>query len=61
VVTDDDAGFPLQSHVRHEEFGEGTVTDLEGDRITVLFDDAGYKTLSLALVEAEGLLERSEE
>jgi ATP-dependent DNA helicase RecQ len=58
AVTDEDAAFPLQSHVRHEEFGQGTVTDLEEDRITVLFDDAGYKTLSLDLVEDEGLLER---
>ena len=56
----DDAAFPLQSHVHHEEFGEGTVTDLEEDRITVLFDDAGYKTLSLELVEEEGLLGRVE-
>jgi ATP-dependent DNA helicase RecQ len=56
AVTDDDAGFPLQAHVRHEEFGDGTVTDLEEDRVTVLFDDVGYKTLSLHLVEEEGLL-----
>jgi ATP-dependent DNA helicase RecQ len=60
AVADDDAAFPLQSHVRHEEFGEGTVTDLEEDRVTVLFEDAGYKTLSLDLVEEEGLLERVE-
>ncbi|HET7532502.1 MAG TPA: RecQ family ATP-dependent DNA helicase, partial [Nocardioidaceae bacterium] len=58
VATDDGAAFPLQSQVRHKEFGEGTVTDLEDDRITVLFDDVGYKTLSLELVENEGLLER---
>lgn len=49
--------FPLQSHVRHAEFGEGTVTDIEEDRITVLFDDVGYRTLSLALVEEQELLE----
>jgi ATP-dependent DNA helicase RecQ len=59
AVTDDDAGFPLQSHVRHQEFGEGTVTDLEEDRVTVLFDDVGYKTLSLQLIEEDGLLERT--
>ncbi|HEU4511818.1 MAG TPA: RecQ family ATP-dependent DNA helicase, partial [Nocardioidaceae bacterium] len=55
---DEGAAFPLQSKVQHDEFGEGTVTDLEEDRITVLFEDAGYKTLSLDLVEDEGLLER---
>jgi ATP-dependent DNA helicase RecQ len=59
AVTDEDAGFPLQSQVHHEEFGDGTVTDLEEDRVTVLFDDVGYKTLSLQLIEEESLLERT--
>jgi ATP-dependent DNA helicase RecQ len=54
-----DAAYPLQSQVRHEEFGSGTVTDLEEDRITVLFDDVGYRTLSLEVVEEQGLLERA--
>ncbi|MDX6324637.1 MAG: ATP-dependent helicase RecQ [Nocardioidaceae bacterium] len=49
--------FPLQSQVRHHEFGAGVVTDLEDDRITVIFEDVGYKTLSLELVEQQGLLE----
>jgi len=53
------AAFPLASEVRHPEFGEGTVTDIEEDRITVLFEDVGYKTLSLELVEEQGLLERA--
>ena len=30
--------------------------DLEGDRVTVLFEDAGYRTLALDIVEDEGLL-----
>lgn len=60
VVTGEGSAYPLQSHVRHDEFGEGTVTDLEEDRITVLFDDAGYKTLSLELVDSDGLLERTD-
>jgi ATP-dependent DNA helicase RecQ len=54
-----DDAYPLQSQVRHEEFGSGTVTDLEEDRITVLFDDVGYRTLSLEVVEEQGLLERA--
>jgi ATP-dependent DNA helicase RecQ len=29
----------------------------EGDRIVVLFDDVGYRTLSLEAVAARGLLE----
>ena len=49
--------FALQSAVRHDEFGDGVVTDVEDDRLTVLFDDVGYKTLSLELVEREELLE----
>ncbi len=57
VVGDDGARFRLQSHVRHEEFGQGTVTDLEEDRITILFEDVGYRTLSLRLVEEHNLLQ----
>ena len=38
-------------------FGVGTVTDVEEDRITVLFEDEGYRTLALDLVEERGLLE----
>ena len=58
TVDDDDAPYPLQSQVRHPEFGQGSVTDLEEDRLTVLFDDVGYRTLSLDLVQEQGLLER---
>ncbi|HEU4338060.1 MAG TPA: RecQ family ATP-dependent DNA helicase [Nocardioides sp.] len=54
-----DPGVPyaVQSTVRHAEFGLGTVTDVEDDRITVLFEDEGYRTLALDLVEERGLLE----
>ncbi len=55
-VPDDDAEWPLQSRVRHQEFGEGTVTDVEEDRITVLFEDVGYRTLSVDLVREQDLL-----
>ncbi|PWN02772.1 recombinase RecQ [Nocardioides silvaticus] len=51
-----DAPYPVQSRVEHDEFGPGVVTDVEDDRLTVLFDDVGYRTLSLEVVEAEGLL-----
>jgi ATP-dependent DNA helicase RecQ len=60
VVSDDGSAFPLQSHVHHDEFGPGTVTDLEDDRITVLFEDVGYRTLSLRLVQEHQLLRKSE-
>jgi ATP-dependent DNA helicase RecQ len=55
-VRSDEGPFPVQSRVRHDEFGPGVVTDVEDDRLTVLFDDVGYRTLSLELVEEHGLL-----
>jgi ATP-dependent DNA helicase RecQ len=51
------APYPLQSTVRHEQLGNGTVMDLEPGKVTVLFDEVGYRTLDLALVEEQGLLE----
>ena len=55
---DANPGYTVQTPVRHSEFGEGTVMEVEGDRITVLFTDVGYRTLAIELVEQEGLLER---
>ena len=49
--------FRLQSRVTHDEFGDGVVTDVEEDRVTVLFEEVGYRTLSLEVVESQGLLE----
>jgi ATP-dependent DNA helicase RecQ len=49
--------FPLGERVRHEEWGEGMVQRYERDTMTVLFDEAGYKTLAVELVERGGLLE----
>lgn len=46
-----------QTRVVHPEFGPGVVTDVEEDRLTVLFDEVGYRTLSRALVEEHGLLD----
>jgi ATP-dependent DNA helicase RecQ len=51
--------FPEQSRVRHTSWGEGLVLRHEGDSIVVLFDDVGYKTLSLDLVREKGLLTAS--
>ncbi|MEU5091644.1 RecQ family ATP-dependent DNA helicase [Streptomyces sp. NPDC021356] len=53
----DAASYPVGSEVRHKEWGEGTVLSQDPDRITVLFDQAGYHTLSLAaLAGRHGLL-----
>ena len=59
TVAGDDTPYPVQSTVRHGEFGPGTVTDVEDDRITVLFEDVGYRNLSLDVVEEHGLLRRA--
>jgi len=48
--------FPLNSRVAHAAWGGGIVTRYEGDKIVVLFDTVGYKTLDLELVTARGLL-----
>ena len=49
--------FPVHSSVRHAEWGSGIVLRYEGDQMTVLFDDVGYKTLSVPVVRERGLLE----
>ncbi|WP_433501354.1 RecQ family ATP-dependent DNA helicase [Sphaerimonospora sp. CA-214678] len=54
-VTGDAGPYPLHAGVRHAEWGHGTVMSRESDRITVLFDSVGYKTLALGAVE--GLLD----
>jgi ATP-dependent DNA helicase RecQ len=48
--------FPEQSRVRHSSWGEGLVLRHEGDSIVVLFDEMGYKTLSVDVVVSRGLL-----
>ena len=55
----DDSPFPLQSRVTHSTWGSGMVMRYEGDRIVVLFEEVGYRTLSLEAVAARGLLEAS--
>jgi ATP-dependent DNA helicase RecQ len=51
-----DDEFPQDSSVRHVEWGHGVVMSIEQNRLTVLFDDVGYKTLSLPAVHAHNLL-----
>lgn len=54
-----DSPYDLQSKVAHAQWGTGVVMRYEGDRIVVLFEDVGYRTLSLEAVAARGLLERA--
>src|SRR3954449_2491197 len=51
-----DGPFPIGACVQHSEWGEGAVQRYDGDQMTVLFDLVGYKTLSVELVLAGGLL-----
>lgn len=48
--------FPLNSNVAHTAWGEGTVLRYEDDKIVVLFESVGYKTLSLDIVTENNLL-----
>ncbi|MGN9777632.1 RecQ family ATP-dependent DNA helicase [Micromonospora sp. H33] len=52
----DGGPYPLHSTVRHAKWGSGMVLGYENDRMTVLFDDVGYKTLSVSVVQAQDLL-----
>ncbi|GAA4497429.1 RecQ family ATP-dependent DNA helicase [Actinoallomurus oryzae] len=51
-----DTPFPIHSQVVHASWGAGTVMREEPDRITVLFEEIGYKTLSLDAVQRDSLL-----
>ena len=48
--------FPVETPVEHTEWGNGVVMRVEDDRVVVLFDDVGYKTLGLAAVVENDLL-----
>jgi ATP-dependent DNA helicase RecQ len=48
--------FPPDARVRHRLWGSGVVMSSETDRLTVFFDEEGYKTLSLEAAQADGLL-----
>ncbi|WP_329086709.1 RecQ family ATP-dependent DNA helicase [Actinomadura citrea] len=49
----DGAPFPLHAEVQHAAWGTGTVMRVEPDRITVLFEEAGYRTLSLEAIQRD--------
>lgn len=52
--------FPVDTRVEHRSWGRGVVIRAEADRITVLFDEHGYRTLSLDAIEEAGLVEPME-
>ena len=55
----DDGPFEVGERVRHAEWGDGTVGQVEDGQVTVVFDSVGYKTLAVDLVVERGLLERA--
>jgi ATP-dependent DNA helicase RecQ len=55
-----DVPFPVGARVRHAQWGSGVVQRYDDDdAVVVLFDQAGYKTLALAVVVERGLLQSS--
>jgi ATP-dependent DNA helicase RecQ len=48
--------FPIGAPVTHKSWGAGEVQRYDRDRVVVLFESVGYRTLALKLVEEEGLL-----
>jgi ATP-dependent DNA helicase RecQ len=55
-----DEPFALNARVTHAEWGDGTVMRYEGEKMTVLFDAVGYKSLAVPLVMERSLLKEAE-
>lgn len=51
-----DLGTAPNTAVRHAEWGDRVVMSVEPDRVKVLFDQVGYKTLSVESVTQHDLL-----
>ncbi|MET7677008.1 RecQ family ATP-dependent DNA helicase [Streptomyces seoulensis] len=52
----DEHAFPPGTLVRHEQWGQGSVMSEENERLTVLFETVGYRTLSLEVISRNQLL-----
>ena len=51
-----DVPFGVGTRVVSERWGEGTVQRYDGDQVTVLFDEHGYRELFVPVVVERGLL-----
>jgi ATP-dependent DNA helicase RecQ len=51
-----DLPFAVGTRVVSERWGEGTVQRYDGEQVTVLFDDHGYRELFVPVVRERGLL-----
>ncbi|PSB21536.1 ATP-dependent DNA helicase RecQ [Phormidesmis priestleyi ULC007] len=52
--------YPINSQVIHKSWGEGTVMRYEADKVVILFEEVGYKTLSTMTAVLRGLLRRAD-
>jgi ATP-dependent DNA helicase RecQ len=52
-----DGPFAVNTRVAHAEWGSGQVLRYEEDKVVVLFDTVGYKTLSVRAIIERGLLQ----
>ncbi|HET7723381.1 MAG TPA: DUF3553 domain-containing protein [Propionibacteriaceae bacterium] len=59
-ASEDRDGFSPGAAVVHEAWGEGTVMRVEEDRITVFFEEQGYRTLARDVVMEKGIVEVQE-
>ncbi len=50
--------WAVNAPVTHRKWGRGVVMSVDDDRITVLFDDYGYRTLALGAIGQSGVLRR---
>src|SRR3984885_10263847 len=48
--------FRIGARVSSERWGQGTIQRYDGDQVTVLFDDHGYRDLAVSIVLAKALL-----
>jgi ATP-dependent DNA helicase RecQ len=48
--------LPVNTEVLHKEWGPGVVMGADGDRITVLFEQYGYRTLSMDVINQTRVL-----
>ncbi len=55
--TPGESPYAINTRVLHSAWGPGIVMSYEGDRIVVLFERVGYKTLALDLVRRNNLLQ----
>ncbi|HKG50734.1 MAG TPA: ATP-dependent DNA helicase RecQ [Actinomycetales bacterium] len=53
AVAEVGAQFPLNARVRHREWGAGVVMRPEADRVTVLFEQVGYRTLAIQALDGD--------